>query len=204
MIANKFITFEGIDGCGKTTQIKLLEQWFIQNNLNFRFMREPGGDAVGEKIRSILKEENISDGITNLALIVAARRDNIQNIIKPNLAKKKFVVSDRFIDSTIVYQTILDKISKERILQLHDLLDIYFLPDITFFLDVDPRIAQQRTISTQHSDYSKNDDLALEFRQKLKEGFLNLATEYPQRIKIIDANNSPEKIHNQIVQYLLG
>ena len=202
MTVNKFITFEGIDGCGKTTQIKLLEQWFLQNNLNFCSMREPGGDAVGEKIRSILKEEDVRDGITTLALIVAARRDNIQNIIKPNLAKKKFVVSDRFIDSTIVYQTILDKISKERILQLHDLLDIYFLPDITFFLDVDPLIAKQRTRATTHSDYSKNDDLDLEVRQKLREGFLNLASEYPQRIKIIDSNNSPKKIHNYIVQYL--
>ena len=204
MIVSKFITFEGIDGCGKTTQIKLLEQWFLRNNLNFCFMREPGGAGVGEKIRSILKEENVSDGITNLALIVAARRDNIQNIIKPNLAKKKFVVSDRFIDSTLVYQTILDKISKERILQLHELLDIYILPDITFFLDVEPLIAKQRISATKHSDYSKNDDLAIELRQKLRQGFLNLAAEYPKRIKIIDANNSPEKIHNQIVQYLLS
>ncbi|MCF8462684.1 MAG: dTMP kinase [Rickettsiaceae bacterium] len=204
MLANKFITFEGIDGSGKTTQIKLLEQWFVENGHQFFSTREPGGGKIGEKVRQILKEEDINDGITNLILIIAGRRDNIENIIKPNLAKGSCVICDRFIDSTIAYQNILDNIPQELILELHKLLDMSFWPDITFFLDVDPAVAKNRINARMHSDYAKNDDLALELKQKLRQSFLKLTAEYPQRIKIIDANNSPEKIHQQIVKYLVS
>jgi len=180
-----FITFEGGEGTGKSTQIQLLAQYLQTQGKEVRVTREPGGTKIAEDIRDVLLNSSNITSDLELMLIYAARKDHVENLIKPALSKGKYVLCDRFADSSLVYQGYVQGIEKESIYSIHNLLLGDFWPDKTFLLDMPVDIALER--AKQRGDTNRFDEMGLGFHNKIREGFLNLATEH-QRIEVINAD----------------
>ena len=142
-----FISFEGIEGSGKSTQIKLLKDFLNQKGLNPVVIREPGGTQIGEKVRDIFltKTDEYFDPLTEVLLLYSSRKQLDTNVIKPALRAGKIVIADRFADATIAYQAYGKSVSKDFIAQLHSDLEISN-PDLTFFIDISPELSKARTI----------------------------------------------------------
>ncbi len=192
-----FVTFEGIDRSGKTTQIKLFNKYLKDNNYNFSIYREPGGTSVSEKIRDILLDkDNYVSPYTELLLYIASRRQLLDEKILTDL-NNKIVICDRYIDSTIVYQGVLRNISRERILKLHELVDINLMPDLTFLLDISAEESIRRMRDSDKVD--RMEDISYEFIQNLRNGFLKLANIENKRFFIIDGTLSVEEINKLII-----
>ena len=196
-----FITFEGIDGCGKSTQLNLLKDEFTKQGIDFIEVREPGGTAVGEKIRTILLDK-ANDSMTRMAellLFEAARAQITEEVIIPALNKGINVICDRFYDSTTAYQGYANKMGTD----LTDFLNLKATnetyPDITILLDIDPQTAYARR--AQRGEEDRIEKLGLEYQEKVREGYLELA-KGEDRIKVINADNTPEKIFGQIHSYI--
>lgn len=175
-----FITFEGIDGSGKTTQSKLLADYFrqIYGENSVVLTREPGGTDFAEKIRNVLLVNDI-DPISELLLFVSTRCEHMKKLILPALKEGKIVICDRFIDSTIAYQGYGFGVSLELIKQLHELVGIKY-PDITFILDIDVNVGLSRA-----EDKNKYEEMSINFYNKVRKGFQEIATEDSDRCCII-------------------
>lgn len=193
----KFITFEGIEGCGKSTQSKKLHQYLAQNN-EVILTREPGGCSEAEKIREILVNENL-EGISEVLLNFAARLEHVNKVIKPALDSGKFVISDRFFDSTYAYQGGGFGLDDKIIDQIKDVTISSFAPDITFFIDIEVEKAFARINGRDGNN--KYEELELDFHQRVREKFLNLAKKN-SRIKIINGDQEIDEIFNDIIGYL--
>ena len=194
------ISFEGIDGCGKSTQIDLLKQYLITKNLKFSVFREPGGTEVSEKIRSLLLHDSKEmDSVTELLLFSAARSQLIFEKVKPLLLDNEIVILDRFYDSTTAYQgygrmpEMLDSIHTLNRLASHETI-----PDITFYLKIDPQLAQERT--AEHTK-DRMENAGIDFFRMVSNGYDELAKS-EHRFVIIDASKSVEEIHTDIIRYL--
>ncbi|OFW81181.1 MAG: dTMP kinase [Alphaproteobacteria bacterium RIFCSPLOWO2_01_FULL_40_26] len=196
-----FITFEGIEGSGKSTQAKKLHEFFLAKKLTAILTREPGGTAVGEKIREILIDEKIIklEAKTELFLNFAARLEHVEKLIKPALHDKKIVISDRFFDSTFAYQGSGFGVDFFLIEQVKKITLGDFAPDLTFLIDVPLDIAFKRIEG--RSSNNRYEKLDKNFHQKVRNGFLNLAKKNP-RIRIIDGTKSVEEIFSAIIQQL--
>lgn len=196
----KFITFEGIEGCGKSTQSKKLYEYFLAKQIKSIHTREPGGTIVGEKIREILLSENLDKltAITELMLNFASRTEHVDKLIKPALRDNKMVICDRFIDSTMAYQGKAMGIGYEKILQISKICLDDFAPDITFLIDItlDESIARTAT----RKDNNKYEKLSRNFHEKVREGFFEIAKNN-SRIKIIDGMQNPQQVFQQIIQF---
>ena len=198
----KFITFEGIEGSGKSSQAKLLHQYFFGKNIPTILTREPGGSKVAEDIRSVLVNGDVDkmDGVCEVLLNFAARRNHLEKLIKPALVEGKVVICDRFFDSTIAYQSFGQNVDLQVINQVQNIAIGAFKPDITFLIDVDVEIAFERIKSrAENNRYEKMDKT---FHQKVRHGFLEIAKQDPARIIIINGDQSLEAIHQQIVDYV--
>lgn len=191
-----FITFEGPDGSGKTTQIKLLKQHLERAGYQAVLTREPGGTIIGERIRAIIldKEHPDMDPITEALLYAASRAQHVAQLIRPNLLAGRTVICDRFVDSSIVYQGIGRRLG-ENVKIINDIAINGTTPDITFFMKVDPGLAKSR-INPDHQDRLELEKL--EYHYRVYEGYLQLERQEPQRIVGIDANRSVEEISNEI------
>lgn len=194
-----FISFEGGDSCGKSTQIKLLKDYLIKNQKidKFLFVREPGGTPLSEEIRNLLLNYQIDSPLdmTELLLFCAARVENAEKNIKPALKQGKIVVADRFYDSTIAYQGSARKImSPEKILTLTKDIIGELKPDLTFFFKLDPKIAFERKGET----LDRIEKEGLEFQQKVQDGYDYIANIEKERFCIIDATLSVDEIFGQI------
>jgi dTMP kinase len=198
---SKFISFEGIEGCGKSTQAKKLHEFFLQQQIPVILTREPGGTIVGEKIRAILLDEsNLKlQAKTELFLNFAARLEHVENLIKPGLDQKKTVISDRFFDSTYAYQGHAFKIDEKIIDKIKEITISDFAPDITFLIDVPVEIAFLRI--KNRSENNRYEKLGFDFHQKVRDGFLALASKN-KRIKIINGVKNPQEIFAKIIQTL--
>ena len=187
----RFITFEGIDGCGKSTQSRLLAASLGDGVV---LTREPGGSAGAEDIRRLLVEGDPGrwSAETELLLFNAARRDHLERTILPALAEGRTVISDRFADSTRVYQGATRGDLRAIVDQLHSLM-IAHEPDLTFIIDVDPEAALSRGLA-RNSGEDRFEDFGLPFQRKLHAGFRALAAEFPERCRLIDGNRAPEAI----------
>ena len=195
-----FITFEGIEGCGKSTQVKLLQEFFQEKNIKSITTREPGGVAISEKIRDILiNSDNISPK-TELLLNFAARIEHINNLIKPNLQSNRKVICDRFFDSTLAYQGFAMGLKISEILQIKEIAIANFKPDITFLLDMDVEKAFLRI--KNRVDNNRYDAMSIDFHNKVRRGFLEIAKQNNNRIIIIDANCTKEQIFQKIIAKL--
>lgn len=199
---NRFFTFEGIDGCGKTTQLNLLTQWLKSKRVDFLLTREPGGSALGEQIRQILLcRDSRIDPTAELLLYSADRAQHVREVISPALASGLVVVSDRFADATTAYQGYGRGLCLTLIQQLNQIATGGLCPLKTFFLDLDVELAQKRV----HHKRGTADRLEVEsihFHKKVRNGYLQLAKAFPERFLTIDASQPSEQIHLEIVNTL--
>jgi dTMP kinase len=203
----KFIAFEGCEGSGKTTQIKILAKTLKTRGLDFIVTREPGGSPGGEDIRTLLKEghENRWDGVSEALLLYAARHDHVEKIIKPALSKGTWVLCDRFSDSSFAYQGFGRGLGLDLMEKLHALVLGDFFPDLTLIFDVSPketyeRIMRRRGRSGQESD--RFDDMDMGFHERVYEGYKIIAEKYATRCAVIPANVSIDEIQEKITQVL--
>lgn len=204
-----FITFEGPECAGKTTQIKMLRDYLIGIGRDVITTREPGGTEVGEKLRDIVKYHVGSTPITDEAevlLFAASRAQHIGELIKPALNCGKIVICDRFVDSTTAYQGYARGLDMEFILKLNDFAVSNYMPDITFLLDLTAEESMDRSSKREETllveDRIESEQLS--FHKLVREGFLKIANQASDRIKIISAINSIDFIHNEIVDKLNG
>ncbi len=198
MAKGLFITFEGIDGSGKSSQARLLADHLKTVGHDCLLTREPGGSEGAEEIRRLLVEGDPDrwSAETEILLFTAARRDHLEKTIEPALAAGKTVVSDRFADSTRVYQGAARADLRGVVDQLHSLM-IGREPDLTFIIDMDPETALTRGLARQSGE-DRFEDLGLGFQQKLRAGFLALAQDFPARCHVIDGNRDMDVIADEI------
>jgi dTMP kinase len=193
-----FITFEGIDGTGKSTQIGFLEDYLTKNNIPFISIREPGGTEFSEQIREILLDTKSKiSSVAELMLFEAARADLCEKVIEPALREGKVVISDRFFDSTTAYQSYGRGIDIEKVQVCNQLATNNLKPDFTFYfkLPLDESINRRNGRELDRMEQSGHD-----FFDRVILGFEELAKQEPERIIIIDANKSREEIFNRILK----
>lgn len=193
-----FISFEGIDGCGKSTQARLLADALRTKGRDVVLTREPGGSPGAEEIRRLLVEgagERWS-AETECLLFTAARRDHLERTISPALAAGQTVITDRFADSTRVYQGATRGDLRGFVDRMHDLA-IGVEPDLTFVIDLDPETALGRGNARGGAE-DRFESLGLDFQQRLAQGFRALAAEFPARVRLIDGSGSESDVAARI------
>ena len=201
-----FISFEGGEGVGKSTQIELLKTSLTKKNINVLSTREPGGTKEGELIRKFLVSGEINswDSYSESLIFNALRREHINKIINPSLFKGDIVLCDRFIDSTIVYQGVGGAINETLLLSLHKNFCYDLYPDITFFLSLDPKVGLDRTLSRNNKTENRFENMGLSYHQKIQDGFKALSDKNNKRFFEINAELSVEKISNQIYDHVIS
>ena len=201
-----FISFEGGEGVGKSTQIELLKTSLKKKNINVLSTREPGGTKEGELIRKFLVSGEINswDSYSESLLFNALRREHINKIINPSLFKGDIVLCDRFIDSTIVYQGVGGGINQTLLLSLHKNFCYDLYPDITFFLSLDPKVGIDRTLSRNNKTENRFENMGLSYHQKIQDGFKALSDKNNKRFFEINAELSVEKNSNQIYDHVIS
>ena len=190
-----FITFEGGEGSGKTTQSELLYNNLKQLGLKVTRTREPGGTVLAESIREILLkgEKDKMSSLTELYLFAAARRDHIDNVIAPSLKNNEIVICDRFIDSTTAYQGYAGNIDLNLINSINNFTIGSIIPNITYIFDIDPNIGLKRSINTT-SDEIRFEKKDIGYHKKIRSGFLEIAKNNSDRCIVIDAEQELKKI----------
>ena len=201
-LSGKFISFEGIDGCGKSTQAKILSEELISCGHKILLTREPGGSDGAEEIRNLLLTGNTDrwSAETEILLFTAARRDHLERTILPALENGLAVICDRFSDSTRVYQGV----TRGDLRDLVDQLDSAMIPrqpDITVLIDLDPTISLARAIERSNEE-ARFEDFGVEMQIKLRKGFLTLAHEFPNRFMVIDGSRNEAEVAENISKRL--
>ena len=200
MTIGKFITFEGGEGAGKTSQAKMLCEALEGAGIETLLTREPGGTFGAEAIRNLVLE-GTSDrwsGMTELLLMYAARLDHMEKLIKPALERGVWVISDRFADSSLAYQGYARGLGAEKVKAVHAAVMDGFEPDLTILFDIDPILAQKR-VETRGEDLSRFDAESIAFHNTLREAFLNIAEENSERIFTVDAAASRDSVQTRIL-----
>lgn len=197
-----FITFEGIDGCGKTTQIAYAAEYLRDKGLDVLQTREPGGCRISEQLRGVLLDtENTGmDPVTEALLYAAARRQHVEEVIAPARAQGRTVLSDRFLDSSLAYQGYGRGLGREVVLQMNEPAVQSCTPDATIFLDCLPAEARERSDTFDAPDRVESSTAA--FFRRVREGFIELCDLYPERIVRIDAADSVETTRQKVRQAL--
>ena len=195
-----FISFEGIDFCGKSTQVELLRDYLLAQKKIVHLIREPGGTEISEKIREILldKKNNAMVMETELFLFSASMAQLVREVIRPYLQKGYYVISDRFHDSSTAYQGFGRGLSVDAIIKIHNLAIGETLPDITFFIDIPNEIAIERKLKKSHSDLDRIEVSDNTFYERVREGYLYLSKQ-EKRFRVIDGTQSIENINKQII-----
>lgn len=201
MLSGKFITFEGGEGVGKTTQIHLLYEFLNAKRMKVKVTREPGGDEVGEKIRAVIKSATVTkmDPLCETLLLFAARRDHYIKIIKPLLEQGYTVICDRFYDSTLVYQGLLKNVSIEDIMKLKQMTIGDTEPDLTIILDVDSDVSTKR-LSMRNLIQDEYDTMQKEQHDIVRKGFQNIAKIFSFRSVIINATGNEKTVFAKVIK----
>lgn len=197
-----FLSIEGIDGCGKSTQLELCCNYLQDRGIKLKLLREPGATRVGEQIRNILLNPDFRELTDRCELLLyeAARAQLCEELIEPLLEEGYWVICDRFFDSTVAYQGSGRKLKFDDINVLNYFACQGLKPDITFVLDIDVQLSLDRALA-----YSKPDRLELEgidFMQRVAAAYTQLIVDEPQRVKRIDASKTPQEVFRQIIPYL--
>ncbi len=208
----KFITVEGLDGCGKSTQIEKLANVLRAQGTSIVVTREPGGTAVGERVRQLLLDTGTSglDPLAELALMFASRAQHIREVIQPALSHGQIVLSDRFTDSTEAYQGGGRKLGSEPVLALHRILCGGLQPDLTILMDSDVAASVERARRRNKSRSSENGSGKLDenrfeqesraFFGRVRQKYLEIAAREPQRVHVVDARGSADDTHRKILE----
>ena len=193
----KFITFEGIDGCGKSTQARLLLEYMNNSGVETILVREPGGTNISESIREILLHSTSSQmgDRTESLLMTASRAQLTQEVIVPNMDKGKFVIADRYSDSTLAYQGGGRNLDIEWLIELNNYATFTLLPDITFFVDIRPEEALRRL----DSDKDRIEGEGIEFQTRVRKTYQILAEKFNDRYVIIDGYAEKGDIHKKVL-----
>ena len=199
----KLIVFEGVEGSGKTSQIKLCSCWLQSLDISVVVTREPGGTDLGIDLRRLLLEagNSIADK-TELLLYAADRSQHVHHNLMPNLAKGAIILCDRYTDSTIAYQGWGRQMNIETIEQLNLLATDGLQSDLTILLDIDPEISLKRILQKRKLDRIEQADLA--FHHRIRQGYLSLAKKSPEKIVVVNANQNIEQVTSEIKQLLIS
>ena len=203
MHKGKFITFEGGEGCGKSTQVKRLREALVASGVEVVLTREPGGTWLSEEIRHLIKDQMTDAPCdrSELLLFLAARAQLVRNVIRPALDAGKWVVSDRFSDSTLAYQGYGRGLPLDFLRSANDFACEGLKPDLTLLLDVDPEVSRARMRSREAATNTTADRMERagdEFHARLRAGFAELARAEPDRIVTIDANGTPDEVWEDV------
>ena len=201
-VKGKFITFEGSEGSGKSTQINLIQKYLKKENKEVLFLREPGGVKISEKIRRILldvKNEKMGDECEML-LYMAARAQLVEEQVLPALSKGTIVLCDRFLDSTTAYQGYGNGMDVKFIKQIGQFVTQGIQPDLTIILDLDVKEGFLRLNRTK----DRIEQRTLAYHQRVRKGYLDIAKKEPQRVKVIKADAAKDVIHTKVCQFVEG
>ena len=199
-----FITFEGIEGCGKTTQVNLLVDYLKENNINCLKTLEPGGTDIGQNIRKILLDSKNTHlaPLTELILYAADRAQHVNEVIKPALGQGKWVICDRFFDATVAYQGFGRGMDMELIEFLNSQAAAGVSPDLTILMDCPEDIGLKRALERNKAqdleDQGRFEKEKMEFHRKVRGGYLALAEKYKERFRIIDASRSVDEVKQDV------
>ncbi|WFE68770.1 dTMP kinase [Thiomicrospira sp. R3] len=195
----KFLTLEGVEGAGKSTNLRFIEQWLNEQGIEFVVTREPGGTELGEAIRGLLLDKRYKTMTPSceLLLMFAARAQHIETLIKPALAQGKWVVSDRFTDATYAYQGAARGLGFERIAPIENWVQQAFRPDCTFVFDLPVELGMQR-VATRGGEIDRFEQEQNGFFEKVRQAYLVRAAQSPERYCVVDAAQSLEAVQIQI------
>lgn len=203
MQRGKFISFEGSEGCGKSTQIRRFVDWLRSSGREVLVTREPGGTAAGEKIRHLLQHDSDGEGLTpesELLLFAASRAQLVREVILPALDRGVWVVADRFLDSTTIYQGVGRGLDREAVQRINAFAVGAALPDLTFLLDLDAATGHARAVAASGDQHDRMESQPLAFFEKVRRGYLELAAAEPSRIAVIDAGQGIEEVFADLVR----
>lgn len=203
----KFITFEGGEGSGKSTQIKMLSEYLKQKDYDLITTKEPGGTELGVELRKILitGDKDKMDAITEALLFFADRHHHLTDKILPALSNGMWVLSDRFADSTFAYQYYghQARVSEENLRYLYKIAVGDFKPDLTIVLDIEPELGLKRSFAKSENEKNKElrfENIDIDFHKRLRNGFLKIAEREPDRCVVLNADKTIEELHQDIVK----
>ena len=199
-MSGKFITLEGIEGSGKSTSLETIQSFLESRDIQYRTTKEPGGSPIGKELRSLLlnKESKISSEV-ELLLMMADRKNHLDNIVLPSLEKGTWVISDRYLDSTYAYQGGGRGIDISKIDNLVNLLNLP-LPHLTILFDLSPDIALER--AKNRSELDRFEQEPLEFHGRIRDEYLRLSELHQERIKIVDSSLNFDQVESQVTETL--
>ncbi len=197
-----FITMEGPDGSGKSTQIALLKEYLEEEGYEVLITREPGGTVISEAIREIIlnKEYTEMSSVTEMLLYASARAQLIAELVGPAIDNGKAVISDRFVDSSLVYQGMARGLGVDTVYEVNKLAIGKYMPDVTFLLDLPAEVGISRKKDQKELDRMELE--SLDFHRKVAEGYRQMAEKFPERIKTIDATLPIDEICGMIKEYI--
>ncbi len=202
MNRGKFITFEGCDGCGKSTQLKMLSDHLTKEGVPHIFTREPGGGKISEQIREILlngKNSEMTDACEAL-LYAAARVQHLSDRVEPALSEGKLVICDRYVDSSLAYQAFARGLGVDFVEKINAYALEHYLPDVTVFIDLTPEEAFKRKHGADEND--RMELAGIVFHKKVYAGYRTLAEKYPERVVCVDGRKTPQEIFEDILHIL--
>lgn len=203
MSSGRFITLEGTEGVGKSTNLRFIESVLQQHQISYQLTREPGGTPLAEQVRELLlanRDELVADD-AELLLVFAARAQHLEQVIRPTLAKGEWILCDRFTDATFAYQGGGRGLSKEMIAQLELMVQRGLQPDLTILLDLPVEIGLARASERGELDRFENERMG--FFEKVRDAYLERAAADPERFAVIDASGTLEQVQQQIAQVLM-
>ena len=198
-----FITFEGGEGCGKSTQIAALKARLEDMGKTVVQTREPGGTALGESVRNLLQYDDAGQGMSpeaELLLFAASRAQHVRELIVPAIAEGQIVLCDRFLDSTTVYQGVARAIDSKKVDTVNQFAIGDTMPDLTILIDLPPEIGLARVHARSDGQLDRMENEAIEFFQAVRQGYLDLAKSEPKRFLVLDGSQSVEELETQIWQ----
>ena len=198
----KFITFEGCEGCGKSTQVRLFNEYLNKENIPHIFTREPGGEKISEEIRRILLDANnaeMTDECEAL-LYAAARVQHLHDRVEPALSKGELVFCDRYVDSSLAYQAYARGLGTEFVENINAYALKNYLPDVTVFIDLTPEDAFKRKHGADEND--RLEQAGMDFHRRVYAGYKALAEKYPNRFVCVDGKQTPQEVFNEILRIL--
>jgi dTMP kinase len=200
-----FITFEGGEGSGKSSVIAMLKREFRRYRISYLATKEPGGTEIGEAIRNLLLDpaHTAFDPLAELMLYLASRKQHLEQLIKPALRENKVVLCDRYEDSSVAYQGHARGLGVDHVISLSRAAGIDQPPDLTFLLDVDPKIGLERAMGRSFEEITRFENEQMRFHEKVRQGYLKLAENEPDRFRIIDSSKPLEEVAETVISMVM-